>query len=122
MAMTSKGLRLDEERREFWRAAVELHAESGLSVHEFCQREGLGQASFYAWRKRLADPAEPAQQEAPKKSELKKNDPEPSFVPVEIAADTGAATLVIELAGGTLRVEGECSPTLLRTAVEALRC
>ena len=120
--MTSKGPRLDEERREFWRAAVELHMESGLSVHEFCQREGLGQASFYAWRKRLAHPAEPAHQEAPRKGKLTKNDPEPSFVSVEIAADHAVATLVIELAGGTLRVGGDCSPTLLRTAVEALRC
>ncbi|HVX90765.1 MAG TPA: transposase [Candidatus Paceibacterota bacterium] len=53
-----------------WRAVLRRFEESGLSVREFCEREGLGQASFYRWRKRLSDesvhPVTMAPREAPK--------------------------------------------------------
>jgi putative transposase len=53
-----------------WRAALKRFEESGLGVREFCEREGLGQASFYRWRKRLSDesvrPVTIARREAPK--------------------------------------------------------
>ena len=41
------------EAREYWKEAVRLWAESGLSVREFCGREGLAEHSFYFWRRRL---------------------------------------------------------------------
>jgi transposase-like protein len=41
------------ERREFWREAVRLWAESGLSVREFCSREGLAEHALYSWRRKL---------------------------------------------------------------------
>ena len=41
------------EAREFWEAAIRLWSESGLSVREFCGREGLSEHTFYAWRRAL---------------------------------------------------------------------
>ena len=41
------------EAREFWEAAIRLWDESGLSVREFCNREGLAEHTFYAWRRAL---------------------------------------------------------------------
>ena len=41
------------EAREFWEAAIRLWSESGLSVREFCRREGLAEHSFFAWRRKL---------------------------------------------------------------------
>ena len=41
------------EAREYWKEAVRLWAESGLSVREFCGREGLAEHSFYSWRRKL---------------------------------------------------------------------
>lgn len=38
-----------------WHAALKRFSESGQDVREFCEREGLGQASFYRWRRRLSD-------------------------------------------------------------------
>ena len=38
---------------EYWKEAVRLWTESGLSVREFCGREGLAEHSFYSWRRRL---------------------------------------------------------------------
>jgi transposase-like protein len=41
------------EAKEYWNEAVRLWAASGLSVREFCGREGLAEHSFYFWRRRL---------------------------------------------------------------------
>jgi len=42
-----------EETREFWEAAIRLWQDSGLSVREFCTREGLAEHTFYARRREL---------------------------------------------------------------------
>ena len=41
------------QRREFWRAAIELHQQSGLTAVEFCRREKLNAKTFSAWYRRL---------------------------------------------------------------------
>ena len=41
------------ETREFWEAAIRLWTDSGLSVREFCLREGLAEHTFYSWRREL---------------------------------------------------------------------
>lgn len=37
-----------------WRARLRRYEQTGLTVSEFCRREGLSAPSFYAWRRRLA--------------------------------------------------------------------
>ena len=39
-----------------WRLRLRRQAASGRSITEFCEREGVSTASFYAWRRRLAAP------------------------------------------------------------------
>jgi transposase-like protein len=41
------------ETREFWETAIRLWTEGGLSVREFCSREGLAEHAFYSWRRAL---------------------------------------------------------------------
>ncbi len=41
------------EAREFWETAIRLWTDSGLSVREFCSREGLNEHGFYSWRREL---------------------------------------------------------------------
>jgi transposase-like protein len=41
------------EAREFWETAIRLWKDSGLSVREFCRREGLAEHGFYSWRREL---------------------------------------------------------------------
>ncbi len=36
-----------------WQKRVERQLRSGLSVQEYCRREGVSPASFYAWKRRL---------------------------------------------------------------------
>ena len=47
------------ETREFWEEAIRLWADSGLSVREFCAREGLSEHTFYSRRREL-QPENPA--------------------------------------------------------------
>lgn len=46
-----KLVRLSSEQ---WQELFERQKMSGLSVSAFCAREGVGQASFYLWRSKLA--------------------------------------------------------------------
>lgn len=55
------------EAREFWEAAIRLWTDSGLSVREFCRREGLAEHTFYSWRREFL-PEEPAAEVSPKSS------------------------------------------------------
>jgi hypothetical protein len=37
-----------------WRRRLRQQPDSGLTIHQFCQREGVSTASFHAWKRRLA--------------------------------------------------------------------
>src|SRR5262249_14074564 len=37
-----------------WRRRLRQQPESGLTIHQFCKREGISTASFHAWKRRLA--------------------------------------------------------------------
>ena len=41
-------------RKAHWRSVFQEYADSGLSIRRFCQNEGISEASFFAWRKKLA--------------------------------------------------------------------
>ena len=51
MDESSKSKRV--ETREFWEEAIRLWNESGLSVRDFCAREGLTEHTFYSRRREL---------------------------------------------------------------------
>ncbi len=41
-------------KQRFWQERIARWRGSGLSVRQFCQREGLSEPSFYAWRRVLS--------------------------------------------------------------------
>lgn len=41
-------------RAKVWREVICRQQSSGVSIAQFCRQEGLAQASFYNWRKKLA--------------------------------------------------------------------
>lgn len=90
-----------------WRKRFGRQRRSGLSVAEFCRRENVSPASFYAWRNRLkADKA---------------NSPPPRFVPLEMdLAETASGGVRIELPGGAVvRLPEQASTELIATAIHA---
>ena len=70
------------EKEDFWGFVLSEHAQSGLSISEFCRREGVSQASFYQWRKRLA--VSTAMTTSTQTSEIPTAIT--SFIPVEVVA------------------------------------
>jgi hypothetical protein len=74
------GKRRDPAREKFWRRTIREQRSSGLSVRDFCRREGLKDGAFRWWRQELArrdhepstaPPGEPAEAA-------------PSFLPVRV--------------------------------------
>ncbi len=53
MEQTRRRQRRDESA---WRSVISRFDENGLTVSQFCEREGIGAASFYHWRSRLSAP------------------------------------------------------------------
>ena len=51
--MDESGKSKQAESREFWEEAIRLWKDSGLSVREFCSREGLAEHTFYSRRREL---------------------------------------------------------------------
>lgn len=124
--------RRDLAKERWWREVLARRVASGLSVREFCRRERLGEASFYAWRRTLSQ-----RDRAPKGA---------AFVPVVVQAQEPVSTrvgrfsssaasqapgpalnfserplLAIELRGGrTLRLPAAISPARLARIVQAL--
>ena len=43
------------EREQVWREVIRDHAASGLSISAFCRDRELSPASFFNWRRKLAD-------------------------------------------------------------------
>jgi transposase-like protein len=41
--------------RDDWKQLISEQQQSGLSVKAFCQKQGVGDALFYSWRKRIAE-------------------------------------------------------------------
>jgi hypothetical protein len=64
--------------RDLWRRRLLLQPDSGLTIGQFCQRQGVSTASFHAWKRRLAS-GSPGPVPSPAL--------EPVFVPVILAAE-----------------------------------
>jgi transposase-like protein len=45
----------EQRSKSAWRKIVERHGQRGLTVPEFCEREGIKAASLYGWRSRLRE-------------------------------------------------------------------
>lgn len=48
----------DETKADQWRKRITEALRSGLSIREFCRRQGVTEAQFYTWRRRLNDQRE----------------------------------------------------------------
>ena len=106
MANTSR----DPKREKVWRQIVTKQAKSGLTVRQFCQREGLHESAFYFWRRTI-------QERGPKRCTRK----QPTFVPLVLGDVHTAASITLELRGGrTLRLSESFPVERLATLAHAL--
>jgi hypothetical protein len=64
--MRRKSPRRDVGKERFWRRVVREQAKSGLTIRDYCSREGLSEPSFYAWRRELDRRREQGSKRKPK--------------------------------------------------------
>lgn len=46
--------RADPALENLWRLRLRQQPDSGLTIHQFCKREGVSTATFHAWKRRFA--------------------------------------------------------------------
>src|SRR5262245_28510203 len=101
--------RRDPKPEPFWRDLIDRWKASGQPVAAFCAAHRVGQASFYAWRQRLAardpGPAAPAP-------------PAPAFAAVRIVP--GPTAEVVLPSGLVVRVPVGADPAAVARLVAAL--
>lgn len=84
---------------EAWRAVLARFSESGLSVQAFCEREGIGIASFYQWRAKLGGSVAEPKPQVVKEETLKTA----GFVDLgTLSASVSRFELRLDLGGGVL--------------------
>ena len=103
------GRAADEGVALAWERRIEKQWRSRLSITEFCSREGVSPAAFYAWRRRLRGAGSAGPQST-------------LFVPVELPTPGIAAGGVrIELPGGAvLSLPADASMELMTVAIRAV--
>ena len=100
----------DPNREKIWRQTLTRHAKSGLTVRQFCHREGLHESAFYFWRRTI-------QERGPKRCTRK----QPAFVPLVLGDAHAAAGITLELRGGrSIRLSELFPIDRLATLVHAL--
>jgi hypothetical protein len=115
----------DTAKERFWRDALRRFAASGLSVRTFCRRERLAEASFYAWRRTIAERERQATRPAranPPSAKPESTAKRPAFLPMVVNDSTRQdGAISIELAGGrVLRLPETIAAARLAEIIAAL--
>ena len=104
--------KLNLELRETWRNRIEAQGQSGLTVGEFCEREGVSSATFYGWKRKLRTKRSrptrktPARQKrktrAHRQSESSATRSNVPFVQLPLSAPAASPWIEVVLAEGTV--------------------
>jgi hypothetical protein len=122
------GKRRDPAREKLWRRAIRDQERSGLSVHVFCEREGLKVGNFLRWRRELSRRDRERTTSLPDSATKAPAEPRvsPVFLPVRVvdadyAPARPASPIEIVLDGGpTVRVPPGFDPRTLNEVLAVL--
>ena len=105
----------DTDQKQFWQMVLETFKSSGLSVRRFCKQEGLSEASFYAWRKKLS--------KSQKSSTWNEQAlPEPgSFIQVPVVQSESSCLELVLASGHILRIPSDIQRAFLSDVLSAVR-
>jgi hypothetical protein len=98
------------EQRQFWQTAIEARRKSSLSIAAFCKKQGLSEAAYYYWRRKLAGGVLQAKEKSP-----------PDFLEVVVAGSHNAALELVFSGGPTLRIHPGVDQKTLSQVLSALR-
>src|SRR5689334_9463333 len=97
------GRRPDPATHHLWQQRLDRFRTSGLTVADFCEREGVSTASFYAWRRRLLADTAPNTADTPR------------LVPVRLVTPRASALVELLLPSGmVLRLSPDTDLAWLR--------
>ena len=103
------GRRPDPATHRRWQQRLDRFHKSGLTVADFCEREGISTASFYAWRRRFEADSAPAAADAPR------------LVPVRLVTSPASTSVELVLPSGCiLRLPIDCDLDWLRQLLPLL--
>ena len=109
----SKDLKTETDQRQFWQMAIEAWQASGLSVRQFCKQEGLSEASFYSYRRRLSSVAADA-------SDRGADCPPEAFIQVSLPGGSASGVEFILSSGHMLRIPVGVDRQTLTTVFSSL--
>jgi transposase-like protein len=96
---------VSETKREYWGKRIAEQEASGQAVRPFCRERGIGEHSFYQWRKRL-------RQSETVRFALLESRP---------SSDMTAAIELVLTSGERLRIGNQVNATALRLVLDAVR-
>ena len=111
------------ERERYWRELLARQAASGLSVRQFCGREGVSEPSFYQWRKRLGPTTQQKKNAATATRDRPAAAPSTDLLFLPLGLLGGAVSSELEIvhpAGCRVRVVGEVNVASLARVLAAL--
>ena len=124
------GRKRDPKSHEAWRKLLEQKQRSGLTVVEFCQREGLSPSAYYAWRRKLHGPqtrqTPPAavvggkDARARRQGKAPESRPSSAFVHVPLPATSATAWIEVVLVEGTIIRLPQQNLAALQTVLRSL--
>ena len=95
---------MPETKREYWSRLIAEQEASGQKVRPFCRARGVGEHSFYHWRKRVQE------------------NPAVRFAVLETKVTSAEFPLELVLSGGErLRIGAGVDAALLRLVLDAVR-
>jgi hypothetical protein len=124
MSEKRKSYATQEEERRFWHMVFETFQASGLSVKQFCQKEGIAEWSFYSWKKKLRQlsSGETLGKKITISPEVNPAGSSPSFTQIAHLS-TASPSMRIEFPSGIcLQISNGCDKQLLYDAIDCLRC
>ncbi len=109
------------QKEVHWRVIVKRQARSGLSVCRFCAERDISEASFYAWRKKLArrDREKVAASSGLSEKGAADCANDRAFIPLAVAEPQLAMEVVHPL-GYRVRITGEVDAESLKRVLDAL--
>jgi len=111
----SKAQQSDTDQKQFWQMVLDTFRSSGLSVRQFCKQEGLSEASFYAWRKKLSK-----SQKSGMDNEQTPPEPE-SFIQVPVVPSESSCLELVLASSHVLRIPSDIPRAFLTDVLSALR-
>jgi hypothetical protein len=120
--------RASEEKQTYWRSVLRRQRKSGRSVRQFCAEEDLCCASFYRWKRKIANDDCQAGansgrngRKRPQASPVARhNGSAAAFIPVRLATAAGGLLEVVHPRGHVVRVPAVFDANSLRQVLDVL--